>query len=408
MTKVNTDDHTTDDHTTNNDHHHHHHHNHLTDEEVMDCTRSAGDGHQPDVNQEQASSDEDQHSQEPAPLPQTAVIAGVAHQLEEAVSLLGRLEGRVVAAEAKAAPSVFVMQDLMDARALRTDIGLEGERILRLMFKLDAVESNGNVAIRTARRAAVRDCEAALARSEAALARATALADKHEQLKLESVASRSADDITMTSDETDLGKSFSSDSSSGGSSEDEEEQEDAMQSDDDDEEGEEEEQEEEDQKNDVHEPSAHLEEKPNGIVHVVITMPKLVDLLSVSLDLDDRSGRLDSTGRHGVEGRFTRSFQLPTSLAWDTARIIGRDHDRNTLSIAFATRRAVVQQQLQQKQRQRQMQLRQQREEEEAMHRRRRYAHGRHGLFDGAHTARDHGHLGHGHPFGGFNSIFGF
>merc|ERR1719502_1184444 len=123
----------------------------------------------------------------PTPTVMNPTILQVQEKLQDINEKLRRMAAALSCQETDhGAPTKFDKKIYMDCNILRTEIGLLGEAALRLIFQLDSVESNGDDAIRAARKAAVKACEDSIAHSEALLERATALVAAHEELKTES------------------------------------------------------------------------------------------------------------------------------------------------------------------------------------------------------------------------------
>merc|ERR1711871_1771108 len=147
-----------------------------------------------DCNSDDSSSSDDGSSStsescdaSPMPTVMHPTILEVQVKLKNANEKLQRMAATLSCQEADhGAPTVFDKKTYMDCNILRTDIGLVGEAVLRLIFQLDSVESNGDDTIRASRKAAVKACEDSIAHSETLLVRATALVAAHEELKTES------------------------------------------------------------------------------------------------------------------------------------------------------------------------------------------------------------------------------
>merc|ERR1711871_636509 len=346
----------------------------------------------------------------PMPTVLHPTIVEVQVKLKNANEKLERMAATLSCQEADhGAPTVFDKKTYMDCNILRTDIGLLGEAVLRLIFQLDSVESNGDDTVRASRKAAVKACEDSIAHSETLLKRATALVAAHEELKTESPSTiaipveacaknviPSSSDITSNNSGADSDTDGSSSFGLGTLMQESSEESEAEMSDD------------ESDSSEGHEPEAHLEEHNDTQIDVVVWFPKDLDIDSVLVQIDEQHGILTTCGRHKTQGRCNFDFSLPlNTLDVGSAQIVSRDALANTLRVRFDTMRVRLQRdrrQAQQRERermQRQKQYRQKLQEQEQAQRR---YHGASGFFANDPFFFPHQQTTGRHPF----SVWGF
>merc|ERR1719502_2125019 len=313
----------------------------------------------------------------PTPTVMNPTILQVQENLQDINEKLRRMAAALSCQETDhGAPTKFDKKIYMDCNILRTEIGLLGEAALRLIFQLDSVESNGDDAIRAARKAAVKACEDSIAHSEALLERATALVAAHETLKTESPSTIAtpveacATDLTpSSSDNTSNNSSANSDTDDSSSfglgalmQESSEESETEMSDD-------------ESDSSELHEPEAHLEKHSGTKIDIVVVFPKIMDIDSVSAQIDEQRGVLTTCGRHKTQGgRSNFNFSLPlNTVDVGSAEIVSRDALANTLRVRFDTMRVRLQRekrQAQQRERERLERQKQYRQLQEQQQRR--------------------------------------
>jgi HSP20 family molecular chaperone IbpA len=295
-------------------------------------------------------------------------IAMVNKALEEAKVRLDRLSTRLSAVENHLELDDYCKKQHMDANIMRTDIGMQGEAVTRLMFELDGIESGGDAAVRAMRKACVKACDAVLGEQESLLARATEFVQNHAALQ-----KKSATDISSASDKEDEAQAQSSttnDNSSNSTDSDGDKMVDTPDSDsesmsvpshsssDEDEDG-----------SGGRDKDMEQATAPAKLVSVAGGRAQLrVHMSGVDPDSVDASicnNILTITGRHFQAGRVEHCFCLPDSIDHKSAQILSCSQPC-VLVIEFMATAFVAQQQHSRQQRQRRLWRQQQLRERRA------------------------------------------